>query len=423
MGFCTLWFPPGDSAGEILELFSALVSFRRFVSPFRLHLKMDTAVELRTVQLLMLIVSIFTEEEAGIAFREGMVTREIRRKKFLSLCHLGQLNSIRPQQPQLTYTPSNFSIETRTDIWCIEFLRFNKYQINQLARLLEIPEKYRSRYHAAPTTALAITLYRLSYPSRLKQALEIFGHSKSYLSIIFNDVCIHIYHRYQAKLFWNCSQLTPAALTRYCAAIEAKGCPGGKVWGFIDGTHRTICRPTPTVADQAWFYTGYKKSHTMQFQGVTTPDGMIRSIAGPFEGRNSDWGIWRLSGLQAVLNIHSVNLNGEEVFLYGDGAYRRQRGIMGTYKALPGVPLTHRQKTFNTEMSRLRICVEWSFGKVLQYFGYVGHKMGMKMGLSPVAAYYLTAVFFTNCHTCYYGSNTSFYFDCLPPSIEEYLHE
>jgi len=30
----------------------------------------------------------------------------------------------------------------------------------------------------------------------------------------------------------------------------------------------------------------------MVFQGVTTPDGLISSLSGPFEGRISDWGIW-----------------------------------------------------------------------------------------------------------------------------------
>lgn len=72
-------------------------------------------------------------------------------------------------------------------------------------------------------------------------------------------------------------------------------------------------------------------------------------------------------------------------------------------------------------MSKLRICVEWGFGKVLQYFGFLGYKMGMKMGLSPIGAYYITAVLFTNCHTCYYGANASSYFSCPPPTIREYL--
>jgi len=160
----------------------------------------------------------------------------------------------------------------------------------------------------------------------------------------------------------------------------------------------------------------------MVFQGVTTPDGVISSISGPFEGRMSDWGIWVESKLQNKLLAHAYKTNGEETFLYGDGAYTLQRGIIGSYRAGPNAELSAQQKLFNTCMSRRRICVEWSFGKVSQLWGYTGYKQGMKLGLSPVGAYYRVAIFLTHCHTCYYGSNTSMYFKCTPPTIYNYLN-
>ncbi|RPA95652.1 hypothetical protein L873DRAFT_1697127 [Choiromyces venosus 120613-1] len=65
--------------------------------------------------------------------------------------------------------------------------------------------------------------------------------------------------------------------------------------------------------------------------------------------------------------------------------------------------------------------VEWEFRKVIQFFAFLGFKYGLKTGLSPIATWYFTGVFLTNCHTCYYGSNNATAFGCTPPCIEEYL--
>ena len=315
-----------------------------------------------------------------------------------------------------------FDIEKMSNSWCIEYLRFEKDHVIELAELLKIPSTFRYKYRAKPTTALAVLLFRLSYPQRLKQAMEVFHHERGWLSTIFNDVCNYLNNRYEQRQFWDEQRLTSMTLTNYCNAIQAHGEPSGKIWGFIDGTHKFICRPKKNVADQRYFYSGYKKDHTMVFQGVTTPDGLISSISGPFEGRMSDWGIWVESKLQNKLLAHAFKANGEEIFLYGDGAYTLQRGILGSYRAAPNTELSAQQKFFNTSMSRRRICVEWSFGKVSQLWGYTSYKRGMKLGLSPVGTYYRVAIFLTNCHTCYYGSNTSMYFKCAPPTIHDYLN-
>lgn len=236
-----------------------------------------------------------------------------------------------------------FTLDHHTDDGCIEFLRFSKAQIKELADLLEIPSKFRYQFEAPPTTALSLVLYRMSWPLQHKQAIEFFGHSMTWLSTVFNDVGIHIQKKFGERMFWDVNQLTPHALTRYCLAIKSKGEPSSKIWGFVDGTYRVMCRSSPAVADQAWFYTGYKKAHTMQFQGISTPDGLICSASGPWEGRTSDWGMWIKSGIQEKLIEHAINIRGEELFIYGDGAYGLQRGVMGSYCALPNIPLTVNQ--------------------------------------------------------------------------------
>ncbi len=70
------------------------------------------------------------------------------------------------------------------------------------------------------------------------------------------------------------------------------------IWGFIDGTFRPFCRPG---SDQQIMYSGYKKLHGFKIQAITTPDGLILTVDGPFEGKVNDLTMVRKSGLEARL--------------------------------------------------------------------------------------------------------------------------
>ena len=74
-------------------------------------------------------------------------------------------------------------------------------------------------------------------------------------------------------------------------------------------------------------------------------------------------------------------------------------------------------------MSNVRECVEWGFGKVSTLFAFTDFKKNLKVGLQPVDKYYSVATILTNCHTCFYGSQTSDYFGLESPTIEEYLNK
>ena len=80
------------------------------------------------------------------------------------------------------------------------------------------------------------------------------------------------------------------------------------------------------------------------------------------------------------------------------------------------------EAVFNAYMAKQPMSVEWGFGKITQYFEFNNLRKNMKIGLSPVGAYFFTSVLLTNCHTCYYGLKTGFSFECSPPSIREYFH-
>ena len=72
-------------------------------------------------------------------------------------------------------------------------------------------------------------------------------------------------------------------------------------------------------------------------------------------------------------------------------------------------------------MSTIRESVEWGFNKIVQLFGYLDFKKNLKIGMQPVGKYYKVAAILTNCHTCLYGSQTSTFFNCPPPLLEEYI--
>jgi nuclease HARBI1 len=73
------------------------------------------------------------------------------------------------------------------------------------------------------------------------------------------------------------------------------------------------------------------------------------------------------------------------------------------------------------KMSRVRVSVEWCFGKVVTLFPFVDFKKSPKLYLQPVGKYYFVAVLLTNMHTCVESSVTGSVFKINPPSLSEYL--
>lgn len=50
--------------------------------------------------------------------------------------------------------------------------------------------------------------------------MDQFGHSRSWLSIVFNDTLIHLFRRYRKKLEWDEKRLTFEKLSTYAMAIH-----------------------------------------------------------------------------------------------------------------------------------------------------------------------------------------------------------
>ena len=298
-------------------------------------------------------------------------------------------------------------------------------------------------------------LQRLSYPSRWCDLVPLFGRTEPELSIIFNQVSslqqpLRALEVYLAFCFFTLQIIDDVydhfkdLLTSldmiwlnpesFSAAVYAKGALLQNCWGFIDGTARPIARPK---RHQRIMFSGRKRIHCVKFQVsfctasfslalnfsflhpsqcVVAPNGLIAHMFGPIEGRRHDAFMLGASGL--AQKLHRFNRpNGQPYVIYGDPAYGVSSHILAPYR---GSQLSQQQADFNKAMSKVRVSVEWTFGKVCQYFSYIDFKRNQKVLLQPVAKYYLVASLLTNCHTCLYGSLTSTFFDMDRPTLATY---
>ena len=138
---------------------------------------------------------------------------------------------------------------------------------------------------------------------------------------------------------------------------------------------------------------------------------------GPIAGKHHDAFMLHESN---ILQKLEEKLRPPRVFaLYGDPAYPLGMHILAPYR---GAVVTREQQLFNKRMSKVRVSVEWAFGKVVQYFAFLDFRKNLKVLLQPIGKYYVVGVILANCHTCLYGSTTSSFFNLPPPDLQTYLH-
>ena len=329
-----------------------------------------------------------------------------------------------PTFSPITYNPdiARFSLETLTDIQCLSSFRFDKQSIRRLTTALRLPERFvcPNRTVVSGQDALCVLLRRLVYPNRLVDLEPFFGRPKSTLSLIINTTLNYLYDIHGHLLINFNQPWLINKLQRYVDAIHQKGAPLSNCFGFVDGTVRPICKPT---RNQRVCYNGHKRIHSLKFQSVVVPDGMIANMFGPVEGRRHDCALLReirLDDMLDRLQADGVVVGNDLPFaLYGYPAYPIRNYLICPFK---GANLTEQQQHFNRAMSSVREAFEWEFRKMLTQFAFLDFRKNLKVLLQPVAKYYLVGALLTNCHTCLFNSQTSQYFALVPPSLDEYLH-
>jgi hypothetical protein len=210
--------------------------------------------------------------------------------------------------------------------------RFNKDDLLLLLNTLAIPQVIitENRLRVLGLDALCIFLRRFAYPNRLFDLISIFGRPRDELSRIITYIMDHIFATFHHLLdSFDYERLTPEELQLFADAIFKKGAVLHDIWGFIDGTIRSITRP---IRHQRQVYNGHKRVHAIKFQSVMTPDGIISHLTGPWIGRRHDSRMLRESGLMSDLEQFAKGIDGQIMHLYGDPAYPLTQYIISPFK-------------------------------------------------------------------------------------------
>ncbi len=324
---------------------------------------------------------------------------------------------LREQNPRI-----QFSLDSISDEDCVEFFRFDRATLEILVEEFHIPPEI-----ITPTgtkflamEGLCILLRRLAYPNRYTDIKGTLHRSKTQLSIIFNWMLDFIYDNFyhlltSLDLCW----LTAEDFERFADAVHEKGSPLLNCWGFIDGTVRPICKP---IIGQKVMWNGHYRVHSLVFQSVVAPNGLIANLDGPWPGRRHDAGILAYSGLIQRLadKMEEIGVGAEPYVLYGDPAYPVSAYLEAPFRIHAG-ELTEYERTFNKDMGMSRVAVEWVFGKIISLWAFVDFSENCKILLQPIGKYYIVAALLTNCHTAVFGGQTQSHFGLMPPTLLQYL--
>ena len=299
--------------------------------------------------------------------------------------------------------------------------RFGKDNFNTLARALSLGPgvqiRTRARCSFSGEEALLVVLYRLSYPNRwISASLDMFHAQPSHLCELFLEAINYLDETFAQPLSNALRRIPQERLQYYADLVQKKtNTNNNRCIGFLDGTFRHHARPTSGQRDS---YNGHYRGHGMKFVAALTPDGLMPFYFGPVEGRRHDSFVLSRSGLEACMDGIAEDGHGEW-HVYADAAFSLTRHVQGGWS--PHMNRTIDEALYTYMMNSGRISVEWGFGYVATLFKYVDYPKMLRVYSSPVAALYRVAIALSNMKVCMEGNATTAYFQCTPPSLDEYI--
>lgn len=313
--------------------------------------------------------------------------------------------------------------------------------ILHLVEVLQLPDPIHtnSDFRFSRIEALALTCARLASAGNQFDLSTRYCRPQSAISEIFNEVVTFLDDHWGHLLHFDSNYLlSPANLKHYADVIYKTGAPLQGIWGFIDCTVRPMCRPSH---HQRQAYNGHKGFHGLKYQAVMLPNRLFGHLYGPIEGHHNDAFALDESGLmdECVLHARLPGLpeggsemgadgyadeagSSDEVHylqLFGDPAYGLNRQIISPF---PKQGRTDNQQEWNIRMSKVRIEVEHGFALVTNNWQFLRAEWKHRVFLSPIGRYYRVAVLLTNALACIQPNQVAQYFNCAPPSVEDYFH-
>eukprot|EP00171_Calliarthron_tuberculosum_P002822 IDg2822t1 len=276
----------------------------------------------------------------------------------------------------------------------------------------------RNSYVCEPMVACAVLLFRLATPQRWYDSELKFGMFSSQLSEVFWEMVELLNSKCANRLELRAPFLVSRA-SIYANAIKNAGAPVQDCIGFIDCTKIRMQRPGGSNTNQRACYSGHKRFHCLNYQSLSTPDGLIFALYGPSVGRRHDLTLLRNSGWESLLQA-SLNIENRQFYIFGDSAYSIRPWLMRPFVG----NLTTEQHDFNSKMSAIRVAVEHNYKDLKQIWVSQDFARNLKVRQAPVALLYKASALLWNFRTCFYkGGQVVQAFQVQPPTFEEYLTE
>jgi DDE superfamily endonuclease len=104
-------------------------------------------------------------------------------------------------------------------------------------------------------------------------------------------------------------------------------------------------------------------------------------------------------------------------------AHRRSDVLQAPYYHCRGYQhLPEDKRRFNVRMAKVRVSAEWMFKDITNTWRLLKFRDGLMVRKQPVGMFYIVGCDLTNIRTCLRGySQSSLYFECPPPTVDEYL--
>ena len=310
--------------------------------------------------------------------------------------------------------------------------------LHKLMTLLQLPATVKVRsYRYTNEEIILISLMRLSYPARWLDVAHHFpGRGRAALQSAFYWFLDFMIQKWGYLLlnnreFWLPRMVESAEAIRVKLAtlptiayrqqdhLPANQVGGFAVFGFIDNTMVAMCRPGggprtegvqaprhDPLLQRAW-WTGWKKLHGMKWQTVTMANGMDFEVWGPASVRRND--LYTLSKSRILEKLAELQQDQALKFkLFGDSAYFDEEFLA---------------TNAGRGMASCRETIEWRYKDLKGTWKYLDYRHCLQLQKQPIAKIIFVCMLLSNAHCTMYGCEAAAYFDCPPPSLEEWLSQ
>lgn len=318
-------------------------------------------------------------------------------------------------------TRVNF-VEKMTGV-SLRYFRFSCVEVLHLINVLKIPENLVfNGYRTTAVEAFCVYLHKMSSKARYVDLCGIYDLLPSRLSQFFNGVSVFLIRNFghKVKMFLQNYNSDRERLQVFSSAIRNRGCPLRNVAAFTDGTCLEVLKPGQ--GQRAW-WCGHHSHHCCKFLVTSFPNGLMTAF-GPWNGSSHDSTMARDIRLDHLIADNwtfpaQMGNNAVTFIEYMDAGFGIGQTTITPYRRSRNQ--TPAQREWNREMSRSRISVEWSIGRVKSLWRILENKDMLRPRQQPVAINFINAILLTNLKSILNGSLISDYFGVLPPSLEDYL--